>query len=234
MCLLRGHYPQLGFLGSDTTKDRFKSTYFLSDGPPPAGAFRSKSHSRTHTRAYSQPVTTLSPTVPEAATLPSSPPHPMHVNPTHPTSQSGTAVTTGPSRHPHFAMYVLELVKFLQASLVICGMFSLPPPHTPAAAFDGLLCDVTIDGLRRWVAEIGDSLIGPEVSLYLRCASCQLTARAVDRAYRRSRCSCCALVLCSFGTQQACSLGTIHHQRPLPSSTRVFTCFVVLGALCEQ
>ncbi|KAG9317280.1 hypothetical protein JVU11DRAFT_1475 [Chiua virens] len=148
---------------SDTTKDRFKSTYFLSDGPPPAGAFRSKSHSRTHTRTYSQPMTTLSPAVPEASTLPSSSSHPMNaVGLIHPNVSQSAAVMQGPSRHPHFTSYVLELVKLLQAALAICGMFPLPPQYTPAAAFDGLLCDVTVDGLRRWVAEIGDNLISSE------------------------------------------------------------------------
>lgn len=236
--LLHGH-ARPSFLGSDTTKDRFKSTYFLSDGPPPAGAFRSKSHSRTHTRAYSQPVTTLSPAVPETSALPSSLSHPMNaINLTQPNaSQISATVTPGPSRHPHFTAHVLELVKLLQAALAICGMFPLPPPHTPAAAFDGLLCDVTIDGLRRWGAEIGDSLIGSEVSSYLHryCAYRANThLGTVDRACRRSQCDCCAFIVRSFNTQQACSLATNRHQRPLSSSTRVPKCFIVLCALCEQ
>lgn len=154
------------FLGSDTTKDRFRSTYFLSDGLPPAGAFRSKSHSRTHTRTYSQPVITLPPAVPEAATFPASSSHPTNIiNLIHPNvPQIGTVATPGPSRHPHFTIYVLELVKLLQAALAICGMFPLPPSYAAETAFDGLLCDVTIDGLRRWVAEIGEILLGLEVS----------------------------------------------------------------------
>ncbi|KAF8559090.1 hypothetical protein OG21DRAFT_1503545 [Imleria badia] len=149
---------------SDTTKDRFRSTYFLSDGPPAAAAFRSKSHTRTHTRAYSQPVTALSLAVPEASTIPASSSHPMNaINLTHPNvSQTGAVATPGPLRHPYFTTYVLELVKLLQAALAICGMFPLSPSYTSAATFDGLLCDVTIDGLRRWVAEIGEILVGLE------------------------------------------------------------------------
>ena len=144
---------------------------------------------------------------------------------------------SGPSRHPHFTMYVLELVKLLQASLAICGMFPLPPPHTPATAFDGLLCDVTIDGLRRWVAEIGDSLISSEVSSYLNrynAYRAHTRSGAGNRAYRRSQCDRCAALLCPFDTQQACSLGANHHQGSLSPPTRVFKRFVVLGALCEQ
>ncbi|KAF8450735.1 hypothetical protein L210DRAFT_2408267 [Boletus edulis BED1] len=144
---------------SDTTKDRFKSTYLLSDGPPPAGTFQSKLHSRTHTRTYSQPVTTLSRAVPEISTFPAPSSHAINLTDV---SQTGAVSTPVPSRHPHFIPYVLELVKLLQAALAICGMFPLLPLHTSAAAVDGLLCDVTIDGLRRWVAEIGESLIGVE------------------------------------------------------------------------
>ncbi|KAF9247064.1 hypothetical protein BU15DRAFT_69908 [Melanogaster broomeanus] len=148
---------------SDTTKDRFKSTYLLSDGPPPTGAFRTKRHSRTHTRTYSHPVTTLSRTVSEASIVPPSASHQPNVigsrDPN--TAQTGVLTQVG-SRHPHFASYVLEFVKLLQASLAISGMFPLPPPHFPGATFDGLLCDATVDGLRRWVSDIGESLIGVE------------------------------------------------------------------------
>ncbi|KIK97154.1 hypothetical protein PAXRUDRAFT_136907 [Paxillus rubicundulus Ve08.2h10] len=148
---------------SDTTKDRFKSTYFLSDGPPPAGAFRAKSHSRTHTRTYSHPATGLSLAVPEASTATLSASHQSQViSLSHPNASQTGLGTQGGSRHPHFTLYVLEFVKLLQAALAICGMFPLSPPHLPGPTFDGLLCDVTVDGLRRWVAEVGESLIGFE------------------------------------------------------------------------
>ncbi|KAF9221985.1 hypothetical protein BS17DRAFT_881442 [Gyrodon lividus] len=149
---------------SDTTKDRFKSTYLLSDGSPPVGAFRAKVNSRTHTRTYSHTVTTLSLSVPEASTAPPSASHQLSgISLSHPnTSQTGVLLTQGGLRHPHFASYVLEFVKLLQAALAICGMFPLSPPHLPGPTFDGLLCDVTVDGLRRWVTEIGESLIGFE------------------------------------------------------------------------
>jgi hypothetical protein len=111
------------------------------------------------------------------------------INLTHPNvSQTSAVATPGPSRHPHFVTYVLELVKLLQAALAMCGMFPLAPPYTSAAAFDGLLCDVTIDGLRRWVAEIGESLVGLEVSSCL-LGSVRIVPThpgTVDRTYRRS------------------------------------------------
>ncbi|KAH7887723.1 hypothetical protein F5I97DRAFT_2011196 [Phlebopus sp. FC_14] len=151
---------------SEATKDRFKSMYFLSDGPPPTSVLRSKSHPRSHTRGYSHPATTLgiSPTLPEDSAISISTSHQQNLMGLHHsnTSQSGTIGTSGTPRHPHFASYVLELVKLLQVALSICGMFPLLPPYAPGPMFDGLLCDVTVDGLRKWVVEIGESLIGFE------------------------------------------------------------------------
>ncbi|KAF5389046.1 hypothetical protein D9757_004895 [Collybiopsis confluens] len=79
---------------SDTTKDRFISTYLLPDSHPD-GAARTR--------------TVLNETV-------------------------------------------LELVKLIQVSLHIFGYYI---PYS----FDGLLCNATVDGLRRWVKEVGMYLI---------------------------------------------------------------------------
>lgn len=49
-----------------------------------------------------------------------------------------------------FNTAVLELVKLVQAALAVCGLFPL------GDAIDGLLCDVTVDGLERWAAEAGE------------------------------------------------------------------------------
>ncbi|KAM5540531.1 hypothetical protein V8D89_005989 [Ganoderma adspersum] len=49
---------------------------------------------------------------------------------------------------------VLELVKLIQASLAIFGMFEL---H--AEERDGLLCDITCEGMRRWANQIGEQYI---------------------------------------------------------------------------
>ncbi|KAL6309539.1 hypothetical protein BKA93DRAFT_722828 [Sparassis latifolia] len=46
---------------------------------------------------------------------------------------------------------VLELVKLIQAALTIYGMLDILPEER-----NGLLCDVTCEGLRRWVVEIGE------------------------------------------------------------------------------
>lgn len=57
-----------------------------------------------------------------------------------------------------FDLTVLELVRFIQAGLAICGMFDIAPHQR-----NGLLCDVTVDGLQRWILEIGEPYLGVEV-----------------------------------------------------------------------
>ena len=52
---------------------------------------------------------------------------------------------------PTFTNTVLCLSAILQAGLSLFGMFSAAPEE-----HDGLLCDLTVDGIRRWVTEIGE------------------------------------------------------------------------------
>jgi hypothetical protein len=56
-----------------------------------------------------------------------------------------------------FNATVLELVKLIQAGLFIFGLYGsrfLP---------DGLLCDNTVEGIRRWIITIGEPCVGLEV-----------------------------------------------------------------------
>ncbi|EIW61941.1 uncharacterized protein TRAVEDRAFT_70176 [Trametes versicolor FP-101664 SS1] len=55
-----------------------------------------------------------------------------------------------------FNATVLELVKLIQASLAIFGMFDLAPEK------DGLLCDVTCEGIQQWVSVIGEPYLKVE------------------------------------------------------------------------
>ncbi|CDO75604.1 hypothetical protein BN946_scf184858.g44 [Trametes cinnabarina] len=50
-----------------------------------------------------------------------------------------------------FNTTVLELVRLIQAALAIFGMFDLAPEER-----NGLLCDVTCEGIQKWVTEIGE------------------------------------------------------------------------------
>lgn len=70
-----------------------------------------------------------------------------------------------------FNSTVLELVKLIQAGLAIFGMFDLA-----AEERNGLLCDVTCEGIQRWITEVGEHCLKVEV----RCISmfvylCSLT-----------------------------------------------------------
>ena len=57
-----------------------------------------------------------------------------------------------------FGPTILELVKLIQAALSLFGMFSLCQDD-----WNGLLCDLTVDGIQRWVTEIGEEHMGVEV-----------------------------------------------------------------------
>lgn len=58
-----------------------------------------------------------------------------------------------------FNITVLALVKFIQSGLAIFGMFELVHER------NGLLCDVTVDGIQRWTIEIGEPCVHVEVIL---------------------------------------------------------------------
>lgn len=57
-----------------------------------------------------------------------------------------------------FKAVVLELIKLVQAALAICGMFDMCREER-----DGLLCDVTCEGIQRWIAEVGEPCVNVEV-----------------------------------------------------------------------
>jgi hypothetical protein len=59
-----------------------------------------------------------------------------------------------------FNATVLELVKLIQASLSLFDLF--PVSSDSDEVIDGLLCDVTVEGFQRWVAEIGEPCLGVE------------------------------------------------------------------------
>lgn len=56
-----------------------------------------------------------------------------------------------------FNATVLGLVKAVQAGLAIFGMFDLNYER------NGLLCDLTVDGIQKWITEIGEPHLHVEV-----------------------------------------------------------------------
>ena len=57
-----------------------------------------------------------------------------------------------------FNATVVELVKLIQAALSIFGMFDVSSDER-----NGLLCDITCEGIQRWVTEIGEPYLHIEV-----------------------------------------------------------------------
>ncbi|KAF9009063.1 hypothetical protein BDQ17DRAFT_1422232 [Cyathus striatus] len=60
-----------------------------------------------------------------------------------------------------FNATVLELVKLIQAGLAIFGLCGKRDAYA-VVPLDGLLCDVTVDGIRRWIEDIGEPCAGLE------------------------------------------------------------------------
>lgn len=58
-----------------------------------------------------------------------------------------------------FSHLVLELVKLVQSALALFGIFDCSPEER-----NGLLCDVTAEGILRWTDEVGEPLLSLEVS----------------------------------------------------------------------
>jgi len=127
---------------SDTTKDRFLSMYHLPD-PSTIPGFKS------HTKS-----TSLDPSKMKHSSLDLS----------KPSAPSPIAPSNTTHAKTLFNASVVELIKLIQTALAIFGMFPVayPEPRKQLEA-DGLLCDVTVEGIQRWVVEIGESCIGIEV-----------------------------------------------------------------------
>jgi len=64
-----------------------------------------------------------------------------------------------------FIATVLELVKLMQVGLAIFGMYG-SKASSSNLILDGLLCDVTVDGIRQWIAKVGGPCVSLEVRLF--------------------------------------------------------------------
>ena len=58
-----------------------------------------------------------------------------------------------------FRQTVIELVRLIQCGLSLFGMFPIDFQEQ-----DGLLCDETVDGIQKWVAEVGEPYMKVEVN----------------------------------------------------------------------
>ncbi|TFY54139.1 hypothetical protein EVJ58_g9036 [Rhodofomes roseus] len=97
-----------------------------------------------------------------------------------------------------FNATVLELVKLIQAGLAMFELFDINPEER-----NGLLCDVTCDGIRRWAAEVGEP-----------CMKIEPTERVADPTVLA------ALPPSATGTATATPSPTPHAPPPLPAQQR--------------
>lgn len=146
---------------SETTKDRFLNMYHLPDTSAHThsiGKSKSKSKSRSHSNSM-----TLSVSQTQSLALSQT---------TSPTDMTSVvvAVSRGKTQtrakdRTLFNATVLELVRLIQAALAISGMFPMPAVGGLGGGveMDGLLCDVTVVGIEKWVGEVGESCLGVEV-----------------------------------------------------------------------
>jgi hypothetical protein len=67
---------------------------------------------------------------------------------------------------PLFNTTVLELVKLVQIGLSLFGMYNVKEGLGSMLLVDGLLCDVTVRGIERWIVEIGEPRAGLEVTIF--------------------------------------------------------------------
>ena len=167
---------------SDTIKDRFISMYSLpettqaqplpnsSEHLPLPPLIHSQSHShQLPTRSNSQQVT-------------------LNNRPVRSHNRSTSSLPTkkeqvcGKTKERFtFIATVLELVKLIQAGLTIFGMYD----YNATPNLDGLLCDGTVDGIRKWIAKVGGPCVGLEVCLRLFFIS-QPHPLSAYRTYSRS------------------------------------------------
>ena len=160
------------FLFSEATKDRFISMYHLpqttiisvptnnipsnsdhknsqSTGSPPL--------SRKLSQGQTQSVDIFSSDEMSPGGLPK-------IITTLPTPLEGkvamTSIEPKTKDSPFFNITVLEMIKLIQAALSIFGLF--PVDSEDGEEIDGLLCDVTVDGIQRWVTDTGEPCLGVE------------------------------------------------------------------------
>lgn len=86
-----------------------------------------------------------------------------------PSATSATITTKGRTTKDRllFIATVLELVKLVQAGLALFGMYKYAPGSSTCPLLDGLLCDETVEGIRRWIIEVGEPCVGLEVPFLL-------------------------------------------------------------------
>ncbi|KAF7352772.1 hypothetical protein MVEN_01243800 [Mycena venus] len=207
---------------SETTKDRFIATYHLPDTILSGGGHTASATFPVIPPAPGSPVPTpkpspskhrprlsISPPNPRRsedskASSPISPRRPpghLHITPPTPTFTVPHGAKSRADRAT-FSASVLELVRLIQASLAIFGLFPADP-----RALDGLLCDKTVEGLNTWVDDVGE-----------QCVNIEATERIADPAVV---CALLSLVVATRNKLAAAGFGHVTPKGPVPAPARV-------------
>ncbi|KAJ6539368.1 hypothetical protein B0H19DRAFT_1240124 [Mycena capillaripes] len=231
---------------SETTKDRFIATYHLPDtivsgaasasvtsplssasqGSPVPSPKPSPAKHRPHL-SISPPTRRSEDSKGSSPTASRRPPAALHITPPTPTFtipygllSPSPATTPGGRYAPKsksradratFSASVLELVRLIQAGLAIFGLFPADP-----RAFDGLLCDKTVEGLGTWVTDIGE-----------QCVNIEATERIADPAV------VCALLSLVLATRNKLAAAGFGHVTPKDPFLRPHAFLVALGAYAQ-
>lgn len=143
---------------SDVTKERFISTFYLPENtitPVPNPASVEHLPQTSPIRPPTARRNTVTSNTSTTSLAPKSSRDTRETVVIGKTKDSGAFVPT-----------VLELVKLIQAALTVFGLF--PEDNTsvqPGTYLDGLLCDNTVKGIKKWITRIGGPCLGLEVSL---------------------------------------------------------------------
>jgi hypothetical protein len=188
---------------SDTTKDRFISMYSLPETTQAQPLPNSSEHlplpPLIHSHSHSQQLPTKS----NSSQVALGRPIRSHNRSTSslPTKKEQFCGKT--KERFTFIATVLELVKLIQAGLAIFGMYD--SNATPNLVLDGLLCDVTVDGIRKWIAKVGGPCVGLEVCLCLCLFSTSHYSLSAYRTYSRSYVCICPSQSYPLNSQQIIS-----------------------------
>jgi len=152
---------------SDTTKERFISTYHLPE--------TTITHSiPMPTSLESLPLSGQQPSSPQkknpqiglgrpSLNLPSNAWPPNQSTSSLPSRKKDRVLHGKTKERSTFLVTVLELVKLIQAGLALFGMYGSKDGMN-SLVLDGLLCDDTVDGIRSWIEAVGGPCVGLEVS----------------------------------------------------------------------
>ena len=164
---------------SDTTKDRFISMYSLPETTQAQALPNSSEHLPLPPLIHSHSHSQQSPIKSNPQQVALSRPIRSHNRSTSslPTKKDLLCVKT--KERFTFIATVLELVKLIQAGLAIFGMYDSNP--TPNLILDGLLCDITVDGIRKWIAKVGGPCVALEVCLCLLSISHLILSQPTER-----------------------------------------------------